>query len=70
MKYGDLTLLFREAGCPTTPLDIGLSRDRVIDTFYAAGIIRNRYTILDLAWETGLLEVASEELRNSPHYLR
>jgi glycerol-1-phosphate dehydrogenase [NAD(P)+] len=58
----------KQAGCPVTPEEIGLTRDRVIDTYFSAQMIRNRYTILDLAYETGLLEDCSREILNSHEY--
>jgi glycerol-1-phosphate dehydrogenase [NAD(P)+] len=50
------------AGCPTTPAQIGLELDRFRQTYRRAQMIRRRYTVLDLANETGLLETCVEEL--------
>jgi glycerol-1-phosphate dehydrogenase [NAD(P)+] len=50
----------KEAGCPTRLTDIGLDRDSLYRGFIIAGIIRQRYTTLDLADEFGLLEKLSE----------
>ena len=52
----------REAGCPTTPGQIGLSDARLKETYRRAQMIRPRYTVLDLLNETGLLEECVEEL--------
>jgi len=46
------------AGCPTTPAQIGLSSLRLRDSYALARHVRSRYTVLDLAVETGLLEPA------------
>jgi glycerol-1-phosphate dehydrogenase [NAD(P)+] len=43
------------AGAPTTPADLGLPVDVVEGALLAARDIRNRYTVLDLAAEVGLL---------------
>jgi glycerol-1-phosphate dehydrogenase [NAD(P)+] len=51
-----------QAGCPTTPAQIGLELDRLEQTYRRAQMIRRRYTILDLANETGLLDECVEEL--------
>jgi glycerol-1-phosphate dehydrogenase [NAD(P)+] len=52
----------RAAGCPTTPAEIGLSLPDLKATYIRARMIRNRYTILDLANEAGVLEEIVEEL--------
>jgi len=54
--------LLEEAGCPTTPGEIGLSAERFKATYRRAQMIRSRYTILDLANETGVLDACVEEL--------
>ena len=51
-----------EAGCPTTPAEIGLGSDRFKTTYRRAQMIRRRYTILDLANEAGVLDDCVEEL--------
>lgn len=42
------------AGAPTQPEQIGISRDRLKLSYQQAQLIRQRYTVLDLALETGL----------------
>jgi glycerol-1-phosphate dehydrogenase [NAD(P)+] len=54
--------LLQEAGCPTTPGEIGLSADRFKATYRRAQMIRRRYTILDLANEAGVLDACVGEL--------
>lgn len=46
----------RLAGCPTDPVEIGLELVQLRDSYFLARYIRRRYTVLDLAFETGLLE--------------
>jgi glycerol-1-phosphate dehydrogenase [NAD(P)+] len=45
----------RRAGCPTTPEEIGLSPEFYATAVRNARFLRNRYTFLDLADDTGLL---------------
>ncbi|HWD43375.1 MAG TPA: sn-glycerol-1-phosphate dehydrogenase [Actinomycetota bacterium] len=50
------------AGCPTRPLELGLPAAALRDTYRRARMIRRRYTVLDLAFETGLLGELVDEL--------
>jgi glycerol-1-phosphate dehydrogenase [NAD(P)+] len=50
------------AGCPTRPSELGLTAQAFRDTYERARMIRRRYTVLDLATETGLLGELVEEL--------
>jgi glycerol-1-phosphate dehydrogenase [NAD(P)+] len=54
--------LLRAAGCPTTPEEIGLDRSRLRASYVQARQIRSRYTIFDLAAETGCLAEGVEAL--------
>ena len=47
-----------EAGCPVEPEQIGISRDRLRQSYEQAYSIRRRFTILDLAMRLGLFEMA------------
>ncbi|HTM98376.1 MAG TPA: sn-glycerol-1-phosphate dehydrogenase [Pedobacter sp.] len=49
-------------GAPTEPEQIGISRERLRETFISAQFIRRRYTILDLAVRTGYLDQWLDEL--------
>ncbi|HNR98350.1 MAG TPA: sn-glycerol-1-phosphate dehydrogenase [Planctomycetota bacterium] len=69
-SYRELRRMFREAGCPVAPEEIGLTRERAAGAFRLAEKIRNRYTILDLAVELGILDACVERIFRSPHYLR
>jgi glycerol-1-phosphate dehydrogenase [NAD(P)+] len=42
-------------GAPTTPEQIGISRERLRETFIRAQFIRRRFTILDVSIRTGYL---------------
>jgi len=60
-------------GAPTTPEAIGISRPRLRASFQRAYHIRRRFTVLDLAVRTGLLEpcldrlFGLQDLRGAPH---
>jgi glycerol-1-phosphate dehydrogenase [NAD(P)+] len=54
--------LLAAAGCPTRPSELGLTAAAFRDTYDRARMIRRRYTVLDLASETGLLGELVEEL--------
>jgi len=44
--------------------------EKVLETYAPAQMMRNRYTILDLAVETGLVDKAIEKISGSSQYLR
>jgi glycerol-1-phosphate dehydrogenase [NAD(P)+] len=50
------------AGCPTGPVEIGLRWNDFEATYLRARTIRKRYTVLDLAFETGIIEECVDEL--------
>lgn len=53
--FAEFQRMLREAGCPTKPEQIGISRDRLRTSYEQALFIRRRITVLDLAYRTGLL---------------
>lgn len=61
-SYTELRSKLSKAGCPVTPAEIGLSREQYLHGIRTAQLIRNRYTILDLLYELGVLEAAMEKL--------
>lgn len=50
-----------EAGCPTRYAQLSVDKDRALSAIVHSKDIRNRYTILHLAWELGLLEAWADE---------
>jgi glycerol-1-phosphate dehydrogenase [NAD(P)+] len=54
--------MLRAAGCPTDPVGIGLSWEDFGATHSGARTIRKRYTVLDLAFEAGILDECVDEL--------
>lgn len=62
MPAAELRGLLERAGCPTEPAAIGLSPAQLRQSYWLARTIRSRYTVLDLVYETGLLEECVAEL--------
>ena len=62
LPAGEIKKMLEAAGCPTTPEEIGLGWEEFEKTYRRAQTIRKRYTALDLAFETGLLDECVEEL--------
>jgi glycerol-1-phosphate dehydrogenase [NAD(P)+] len=60
IPFQELQDMFRIAGCPCEPADIGLTRAMFIDGMRKAQMIRERYTVLDFAYELGLLDTILE----------
>lgn len=58
----ELREMLRAAGCPVSPVDIGLGWDEFQATYSRAQMLRKRYTALDLALETGIFDECVEEL--------
>ena len=56
--YAEMRRKLAAAGCPTTPKEIGLDAAQFLHGIRTAQLIRNRYTVLDLLYEMGLLEAA------------
>ncbi len=75
LRYADQIPPFRAlkadllaGGCPTEPADIGLSRATCVDSLKIASLIRNRYTVLDLVSELGILDEAAEAVFAEPWF--
>jgi glycerol-1-phosphate dehydrogenase [NAD(P)+] len=56
LPLATLQQMLREAGAPTEPEQIGISRERLRRSYWQAFCIRRRFTVLDLAVRTGLLD--------------
>jgi glycerol-1-phosphate dehydrogenase [NAD(P)+] len=70
IPYQELRAMLLAADCPVTPEQINLSRERFRATFFQAQMIRNRYCILDLAYELGWFNACVDEIMSSATYLR
>ena len=69
IPYDTLKEWFAAARCPVSAADIGLEKKRVTETFRLSGMIRNRYTVIDLAEDLCILDEIAEEVLDSPRYL-
>ena len=54
--------MLNDVGAPTAPGEIGLSTEAFRATYRRARTIRRRYTVLDLAYEAGVLNACVDEL--------
>ena len=57
--------MLKEANCPVTPAEIGLSREQFLHGIKTAQLIRKRYTSLDMLYEAGLLDAALQTIKMS-----
>ena len=62
IPFESLRDMLKKAGCPVSPLEIGLGREQYFHAVPTAQLIRIRYTVLDLLYECGLLEDACKSL--------
>lgn len=62
IPLAEIKHMLEEAGAPTEPEKIGISRSRLRRSFDQAYFIRRRFTVLDLARRAGLLEPCLERL--------
>lgn len=69
VPYGELSEMLRRAGCPIKAETIGLGRSEAIRTGIKAQMIRNRYTVLDLAWDFGILDDLLARIEADSRYL-
>jgi glycerol-1-phosphate dehydrogenase [NAD(P)+] len=56
IPFKELQNRYKLAGCPFEPKMIGLTREQLASGIRKAQYIRKRYTILDLLYETGLID--------------
>ncbi len=62
MTAAQLRDLLAAAGCPTEPAAVGINRAQLRDSYWLARTIRSRYTVLDIVYETGILDACLDEL--------
>ena len=62
MLFRSLKGALQAAGAPTTAAELGVSRDEARELFVVSRDMRARYTVLDLAWDLGLLESMRDEV--------
>jgi glycerol-1-phosphate dehydrogenase [NAD(P)+] len=62
LPYIALKTMLNNAGAPVEPEEIGISRDRLRESFWLSYFLRRRITVLDLAVRTDLLENALQHI--------
>ena len=62
LPAAELQRMLREVGGPSTPEDLGLTRERFRATYPQARMFRSRWTVLDLAFEAGWFDEIADEL--------
>jgi len=62
MSFAELKKTLQTVGSPVEPEQIGISRARLKDSFRRAFFIRRRFTVLDLAFRTGMLDAGLAEI--------
>ncbi len=66
LPFARLSQRLNEAGAPTEPEAIGITRKRLRESYWLALCIRRRFTVLDVAARTGLLDRCRNEIF-APH---
>lgn len=62
LPLATLKEMLTAVGAPTDPEQIGISRNRLRQSYWRAYLIRRRFTALDLAVRTGVLEACLERI--------
>ena len=60
--YAETKSMLLKAHAPVNPAEIGLDREQFYHGIFTAQLIRNRYTFVDVLYETGLLKEAVKTL--------
>jgi glycerol-1-phosphate dehydrogenase [NAD(P)+] len=62
LPFAELKGMLSDAGAPVEPEEIGITRQRLRESFWLAYFLRRRITVLDLAVRTNLLDKALDHL--------
>jgi glycerol-1-phosphate dehydrogenase [NAD(P)+] len=62
IPFTTLKKMLHAAGAPTEPAQIGISRERLRESYWQAFFIRRRFTVLDLAVRAGVLDDCLDEI--------
>jgi glycerol-1-phosphate dehydrogenase [NAD(P)+] len=62
LSFDELKKMLSGAGASVEPEEIGITRERLRDSFWMAYFIRRRFTVLDLAVRTNLIEKALDHI--------
>lgn len=67
--YEEIKERLEAVGAPTRPEEIGLTRQAAIETLVKSQLLRNRYTILDVVDDLGLMEKAIDYISDHSEFL-
>lgn len=62
IPFAELRRMFRDVGCPDNPEAIGISRQRLRESYRQASLIRRRFTVLDLARRAGVFDACLDRI--------
>jgi glycerol-1-phosphate dehydrogenase [NAD(P)+] len=62
LSFDELKSMLSKAGAPVEPEEIGISRERLRESFWLSYFMRRRITVLDLAVRTNLLDRGLEHI--------
>lgn len=68
--YDEMRTMLSRAGCPVDPEEIGVTREHAARTILLAHMMRDRYTVLDLAYELGFLQDWKDHIYSSQRFWR
>lgn len=68
IPFSKLKGMFSQAGCPTEPRHIDVTKELFHRAVVVSQMIRTRYTILDLLYETGMFDQVAETLMDGKTY--
>lgn len=64
-SHEEIIRILKKAGLPVTPKELGVDKKIIPDGTVYAKEVRNRYTVLQLAWDLGILEEMADEVQNT-----
>ena len=65
IPFAELREMLRRAGCPTEPMQIGISPARLRMSYQQCCYMRRRFTILDVMQRLGIFDEALENIFGS-----
>ena len=68
LSFRELKRRLQTLNCPVQPGEIGVHQQQFLDAIWGAGMIRKRYTVLDLLLDLGLLPWALKQLQQKEYF--
>lgn len=63
-SFAEIEKIMKNVGMPTTPQEIGVPKEDVIDAFICSRDIRNKYLLSSVLWDIGYLDEFAEWLKS------